>query len=323
MIELPAWFRAGGPTIVLRAFLGVTFTFAGLQKLANPNFVNARSLTSFQSQVHGALGSSPIAPLLRLSLHGAVPVAVAVAIAEVLVGLGTLAGLFARVAAIGGALLSLTFFLAISWGTTPYYYGSDIVFLFAWTTIILGGAGPYSLDALLERSGAPASGAALPRRLVLGRGASTAAGVAAAGVLAGADVAIGRALGRSSGNRTTASSGSSSSTVGNSTPSGGRGAKIASAATVGDGDALGFTDPASGPAFLVHDRVLGFVAFSAICTHAGCIVNFDGTGERFVCPCHGSVYNAGTGAVENGPATLPLPGIAIELRSGEIYLKES
>jgi len=40
-----------------------------------------------------------------------------------------------------GAVLALTFFLTVSWNTTPYYYGADIVFLFAWTPFITMGAG--------------------------------------------------------------------------------------------------------------------------------------------------------------------------------------
>jgi len=46
-----------------------------------------------------------------------------------------------------------------------------------------------------------------------------------------------------------------------------------------------------------------FVALSAICTHAGCTVRFDGT--RVVCPCHGSTF-ALDGTVTHGPATRPL-----------------
>jgi thiosulfate dehydrogenase [quinone] large subunit len=67
---------------------------------------------------------------------------------EVAVGLGTLLGLFGRVAAFGGMLLSLSFFLTVSFNDNPYYYGPDIVFLFAWTPFVLAGSGTWSLDAL-------------------------------------------------------------------------------------------------------------------------------------------------------------------------------
>jgi Rieske Fe-S protein len=48
-----------------------------------------------------------------------------------------------------------------------------------------------------------------------------------------------------------------------------------------------------------------FKAFTAVCTHQGCLVDtvVDGT---IKCPCHGSVYSATDGSVKNGPAPLPL-----------------
>jgi cytochrome b6-f complex iron-sulfur subunit len=48
-----------------------------------------------------------------------------------------------------------------------------------------------------------------------------------------------------------------------------------------------------------------FVALSAICTHAGCTVSYAKARNDVVCPCHGSTF-ALSGAVTNGPATLPL-----------------
>jgi Rieske Fe-S protein len=49
-------------------------------------------------------------------------------------------------------------------------------------------------------------------------------------------------------------------------------------------------------------------AFTAICTHMGCTVN--PAGAEFHCPCHGSVYDAFTGAVKKGPAPRPLKPVA-------------
>jgi Rieske Fe-S protein len=46
------------------------------------------------------------------------------------------------------------------------------------------------------------------------------------------------------------------------------------------------------------------VAFSAICTHAGCTVAPQG--KEFDCPCHGSRFDAATGDVLGGPAPSPL-----------------
>ncbi|HEY7813330.1 MAG TPA: Rieske (2Fe-2S) protein, partial [Nakamurella sp.] len=57
-------------------------------------------------------------------------------------------------------------------------------------------------------------------------------------------------------------------------------------------------------------------AFSAICTHQGCTVNVNGAVLN--CPCHGSKYNALTGAVENGPANQPLPSVAVTVTDGQV-----
>ncbi len=55
-----------------------------------------------------------------------------------------------------------------------------------------------------------------------------------------------------------------------------------------------------------------FKAFSAVCTHQGCIVNAI-SGGTIDCPCHGSKFSIKDGSVVNGPATKPLPPVAISV----------
>jgi Rieske Fe-S protein len=59
-------------------------------------------------------------------------------------------------------------------------------------------------------------------------------------------------------------------------------------------------------------------AFSSTCTHLGCTVNQVSRGKIF-CPCHGSEFNADTGAVVQGPATTPLPKVAVKVQGGEVF----
>ncbi len=62
-----------------------------------------------------------------------------------------------------------------------------------------------------------------------------------------------------------------------------------------------------------------YKAFSAVCTHAQCIVDqvADGTID---CPCHGSKFSAKDGSVITGPASSPLPSQKISVSSGKISL---
>ncbi|KAJ8614423.1 hypothetical protein CTAYLR_000752 [Chrysophaeum taylorii] len=61
------------------------------------------------------------------------------------------------------------------------------------------------------------------------------------------------------------------------------------------------------PTYLVldDDKKLGTYALNAICTHLGCIVPWNKAANKYMCPCHGSQYDA-TGKVVRGPAPLSL-----------------
>jgi len=61
-----------------------------------------------------------------------------------------------------------------------------------------------------------------------------------------------------------------------------------------------------GKAAIVVRGRSGFKAFSASCTHLGCLVKWDSSKQEFLCPCHAGVFNE-DGQVVSGPAPLPLP----------------
>jgi Rieske Fe-S protein len=91
------------------------------------------------------------------------------------------------------------------------------------------------------------------------------------------------------------------------------GTAIGPASDVAVGGAARFKNPANGElAFVVQPTRGTFVAFSAICTHAGCLVDFSASNLEFQCPCHGSRFSARTGAVLNGPAVVALPSIRVQ-----------
>ena len=77
----------------------------------------------------------------------------------------------------------------------------------------------------------------------------------------------------------------------------------------------------SGPQVVVTQPSAGeFKAFSAVCTHMGCIVNQISNGT-IDCPCHGSQYSITTGNVVAGPAPKPLPAKQIKVSGGSIFLE--
>ena len=60
-----------------------------------------------------------------------------------------------------------------------------------------------------------------------------------------------------------------------------------------------------------------FKAFSAVCTHQGCVVA-EIKGEDIDCNCHGSKFSIKDGSVVSGPATQPLQALKATVSGGEI-----
>jgi cytochrome b6-f complex iron-sulfur subunit len=69
--------------------------------------------------------------------------------------------------------------------------------------------------------------------------------------------------------------------------------------------------------FVIRERNQ-FHVISAVCTHLGCTVEWNGEGRQFDCPCHGSKFRA-NGQRFAGPAPRPLPWYPLSL-SGDGFL---
>ena len=92
----------------LRFFLGLTFVYAGLDKIVDPRFLHETGPGSIGEQLVGFAHVSPLAPLIQLTaLQAPVLVGLLIALAEIAIGLAALTGLLYRPAATGGFVLSV------------------------------------------------------------------------------------------------------------------------------------------------------------------------------------------------------------------------
>ncbi|MFD4262323.1 DoxX family protein [Streptomyces sp. NPDC058534] len=134
----------------LRIFLGVTFIYAGLDKLTDSAFMKDSGAGSVGDMMRTVRDSSAIPALVDMALKSPSGFGYAIALGELAVGIGTLLGLLTRLAALGGALISLSLWLTVSWASDPYYYGNDLPYMFCWVPLVLAGAPYWSLDAVIR-----------------------------------------------------------------------------------------------------------------------------------------------------------------------------
>ena len=282
----------------LRIFLGVTFAYAGVHKLTDAGFLHAGSETYIGDQLSAFAESTPGGPLLEtFALPAPVAAGIGVALAEVAIGLLAIAGRFTRAAAAAGLGLSLVLFLTASWHTVPYFLGSDIVFVFAWLPFVLAGAaGQPALDHGVHRAvRVRHRGRILTRREALVQALGFTAAVT--GAIAGVSLLFRGAV-----------------------PARAKAAApnaVADSASLAAGDAISVS--AGGHSALVIRGADGeLTAFSAVCTHAGCDVEWRNGEIR--CPCHHARFDPVTGEPTRGPARAPLTVLEVVERDGKIVL---
>ena len=336
----------------LRAFLGATFVYACVDKLVDPNFLQATGPGSIGAQLEAFVKVSPIGPLVHLfGQPSPVAIGLLIAVAEIAIGIGALSGLLFRLSAAGGFALSILFWLTASWATKPYYYGPDLPYALGWLTLALAGTpGRFTIEAWLPQ-GFDDAGYEEPfspeRRLALKAGLLGIAALAVAGLRrhcrgVGARPAEewrgsnwaptsdpnGIAVDPSAsteppvagqgGPAATAAVGAASS------PGAATGPAVARLSQLASGRAVTFDDPISGdPGVLIKLRDGTIVAFDTVCTHAGCTVEYDRRSGYLICPCHGAAFDpAHQAQVIAGPTDQPLATIPIHVdtASGRITL---
>ncbi|TVR08157.1 cytochrome b6-f complex iron-sulfur subunit [Sodalinema gerasimenkoae] len=68
------------------------------------------------------------------------------------------------------------------------------------------------------------------------------------------------------------------------------------------------------PTYIVveGEQAIADYGLNAVCTHLGCVVPWNASAEKFICPCHGSQYNK-AGKVVRGPAPLSLALVHVDV----------
>jgi thiosulfate dehydrogenase [quinone] large subunit len=131
-------------TIPLRLFLGFVFIYAGVYQLMFSNFLNAASANFIGKQLSQDAPYSPIGFLLTPIMHYVSILGLVFVVAEIIIGICTWFGIFARPAALGGFFINLLTWFIVSFGTYPYFLAGDTILMICWLTLCFS---PLNLSA--------------------------------------------------------------------------------------------------------------------------------------------------------------------------------
>ncbi|MFF3613749.1 DoxX family protein [Streptomyces sp. NPDC002580] len=133
----------------LRVFLGFISIYAGMGKLCDPVYFDGGKRGSMVKWLNTLHPWEVAEPLRQFALQHPIGSGLVIAFFQVIVGVLTVLGLWQRVAAVVGAALSAALIVTVSWKTVPAYDAPDIIYLAAWSPLIIAGAPVYSLDGRL------------------------------------------------------------------------------------------------------------------------------------------------------------------------------
>lgn len=262
---------------ILRAFLGLTFIYAGWDKVSDPSFVTQ----GFVDSVTAYAQSSPISSLLNIAAEHPDFFAWLIIGSELAIGVFTLLGAAAFLAALGGLALSVTLWLSSSWNVRPYFLAADPAYVVMWLVYALSLSRPKRTFALERReAGVTLLGAAL------------------VGVIA--------YFGKSG-----------HSAVAHSQNKPTKSGPIIALADLPVGRTHKFQS-AEGEAILIRLSETKVVAYVMACTHEGCAVQYNAGRTLLECPCHGATFDPKKDASPTAPATRPLTKVNVAIKGADI-----
>ncbi|MGW2252184.1 DoxX family protein [Kitasatospora sp. NPDC001660] len=157
----------------LRAVLGSLSVYAGFSKLCDPVYFDGGERGSMMRWLASLHPWKAAEPLLAFAMAHPVGSGLVVSFTEIVVGVLTVLGLWQRLAAGAAMLLSAVLLFTVSWRAVPVYDTPDLIFMAAWSPLLIAGAPFASLDGRLNLEAWRRYGSGTPgalRRRVLRRG---------------------------------------------------------------------------------------------------------------------------------------------------------
>jgi thiosulfate dehydrogenase [quinone] large subunit len=271
---------------VLRAWLAITWIYAGWDKATDPGFLTKGETGFIGDQLIGYSTNSPISWLFNNLSDQAIAVGIFVIFSEFAIGIATLLWIAPTSAAFGGFLMSIVLWLASTFYISPYFLGSDTAYAVLWLVYFLTLVGNRrTVDIALDRRGAI--------RVGLLSVAAIASGL------------VGKAFAKVSEKPNTTVSGTS---------------QIIELSKINVGETHQFALSNGMPAIIFRTKT-GVFAYSATCTHEGCTVAYQSSNKSLYCPCHGAEFDPfKNGGVITGPIRDALPTVKVAISGDWVVL---